>query len=209
MLTDSKFRSTRVAATPFRLKTVQTLRRPYLLVRPSRSIAALALAASVALLNGCTLSHLPETARTSALHITSQAVDYAESCLAERVAQFPEGTAVVDFAATLGPCVNVWLLGKTDQEIKDAFHPSGSGTYIVTANGEPPNGTFRLITIGAGSAIAGAWSDRLTAIVCWSLPIDLSTRATGAATDVPCDPRVTQAWGNPKEEMTLSQIVRN
>jgi len=179
-----------------------------LLVTPSRPISSLALAASIALLSGCTLSHLPETARTSAMNITTQAVGYAESCLGERVGQYPEGTALLDFAATLGPCVNVWLLGKTDQEIEDAFRPSGSGTYIVTAKGGPPNGTFTLITIGAGSTIAGAWSDRLTAIVCWSLPVDLSTRATGAATDVPCDPRVTQAWGNPKEEMTLSQIVR-
>jgi len=158
------------------------------------------------LLSGCALMHLPETARTTALHITKGAINSAKDCLAERVGQYIEGTAVVEFGATLGPCVNVWLLGKTDQEIINTFRPSGSGTYVVAASGEPQHATFELVTIGAGGAVAGAWSDRLTVIVCWSFEVDLSKRTTGPSTDAPCDPKVTEAWGNPKEEITLSQI---
>lgn len=161
-------------------------------------IAVLALAS-------CTIG-LPDDARIASLQAVANKLDEADQCIPKEVQANPESRAVSDFAAALGSCVNVFLLAKTADEIRDQFRPSGSGNYLVSAVGDDSNATLTILSAGVGRAISGAWNQDHTTLVCWSLEIDLTARTVETPVDVSCENELIEPWSNPKDTLALDDV---
>jgi hypothetical protein len=175
-------------------------------IRRSRlTVVALALAVGLGL-TGCTLPDLSAISEEAAFTQAAVYLEDSQSCLAERVDNYPTGEDLVAFASGLGPCVNVYILGKTDQELDEGLRPSGSGTYLAEAIAEgETSATLAFVTVGVGNVVAGAWSERHTILVCWHVPVDLEGREVGQPSGIDCTSRVTSLWPG-SEVVTLEDL---
>lgn len=164
----------------------------------------IALSGACILLSGCAILNLHSDSRAGAPKITAQAFQRAQSCLAAKANHFTDKEEAL--GPSLGPCINVYLLDKTDQEIQEEFRPSGSGTYVMKAS---PGGTqvaLDLLTVGNGQAIAGPYSDTYRIVMCWSVSADLAGAEISVPVDATCPDLLMDIW-HPDEVVTIEELA--
>lgn len=172
----------------------------------SHALRLLIIATSLIMLTACgsDIANLPLTAKQLAIEKAAAVLSDTRTCLEERVVDY-DGKDFADFVSSLGPCINVYLLDKSDEQIANTFRPSGSGTYATAALADSGN-TLVLVTAGTRRAVASTWQAYHTIVVCWSVQLDLGT-GTSSPQQAECNPVVVESWGKPRDELPLDSLI--